>query len=939
MFSLIFLSLLASGWAFTVPLSTENEPIPDEAYVLPGTSFPSLYDVRLFLDPDNEEYFTGDVAIRIFPTVNTSVIVLHAMAMDIINIELTDDFNQNINITYTLATDDTHFLTVNASVPLNIMSPYNLKIEYTGTYATNMFGIYVSTYERPGEGTIKLITSQLQPTFARRAFPCYDEPRYKAVFKTTIYAPPKYKTVRYNMPLRNDLSKPEVDGFTKYEFQDTVLQSTYLLAYLVSDFDHVTNENDENPIFSKPFRVYTRPELNDTAVFALEFGQKNLLAFENYTQFDYVLPKFDKAAVPDFAAGAMENWGLVIYREVALLVQEGVTTTATKQNVGRIICHENLHMWFGNEVSPVSWTYTWLNEGFANFFENYGTDFVLPEWRMMDQYVLLLQNVLQNDAVLTINPMTHPVFTPSQIISTFNAVAYQKSGSVIRMMQHFLTAPVFQQGLIYYLANNSRRAVVPAELYVHLQQALDESDHNLPWSVATIMARWTTQGGFPVLTVRRSAPTAESISISQQRFLTNPSLSSSTTWHVPVNWVLSTDPDFSDTKPQAWVLPTGPALAVDIPGLSNATWFIVNKQQASYYRVNYDNQNWRALANVLFTSHNIIHLLNRAQIVDDVFNMARNGRTSYSNAFDVSRYLVNETDYIPWGSANSAFTYLDTVLSGSPAYNLFKAYILDLTAPSYARLGFLAKENEEHVTPYHRNIILNLNCRLGNELCVNQSQEMLQELRNNPTQRLNPDIQTTVFCSGLRGGSAENFDFLWNRYLNSQDSSEQSILLNALGCTSNDTLRSFYLNQVIAEDSKVREQDRHTILVATINASPANMEAGLEFVVQNFAAIQPRVQGLTGTTNILNALARRLTTPAHLVKIEAFAAQHDAIFTAGERASINDIRENIGASIVWSTRNFDFVHSWLRTNYGSNANIVTSGFLIIISIFVTLYNR
>ncbi|XP_034829877.1 aminopeptidase N-like [Maniola hyperantus] len=945
MISLILLSLLGSGLTLSVPSRSEQKTtIPDRAYVLPWETYPTFYDVRLFLDPGNKEYFTGDVSIRLFSHVDTSTIVLHAMAMNITELSLFDDGNIDVNIadSFNHATDDTHFLTVTSKVPLIRMRPYILKIEYKGTYATNMFGIYVSTYERPGVGPVDLITSQLQPTFARRAFPCYDEPRYKAVFRTTIYAPPGYDTVRTNMPQKTtNLIKPEVAGFVKYEFEDTLKQSTYLLAYLVSDFDFVTNEVAGVPtgIFPKPFRVYSRPGTQSTAAFALDYGPKNVIALQNYTKFEYALPKFDKAAVPDFAAGAMENWGLVIYREVALLVQDGVTTTATKQNVARIICHENLHMWFGNEVSPISWTYTWLNEGFANFFENYGTDMVLP-WRMMDQYVLLMQNVMQSDAIRTINPMTHPVFTPSQIISTFNAVAYQKSGSVIRMMQHFLTPDVFQQGLVYYLANNTRRAVTPDELYVHLQAALNESNHTIPWSVEDIMENWTRQGGFPVITVRRLAPTAQSISISQQRYLTNPRDVSRTTWHVPINWVLSTNPDFSDTKPLVWLPPTGPALAVDIPALSDVEWFIVNKQQASYYRVNYDDGNWRALARVLFTSHETIHLLNRAQIVDDVFNMARNGRTSYSNAFEVSRYLVNETDYIAWGSANSAFSYLDVVLSGSPAYEAFQAYVLHLTGPSYNRLGFVANPAaEEHVTAAYRNVILNLNCRLGNQHCVNESQTLLEQFRNNPSQHLNPDIQMTVFCSGLRGGSAQNFDFLWNRYLASQDSSEQAILLNSLGCTSNETLRSQYLNQVIDDNSAVREQDRHTILVSTINASPANMEAALDFVVENFAAIQTRVQGLTGTTNILNAFARRLSTNSHRTIIAEFSRRYDSIFTAGERASVNDIRDNIDASIRWSADNFDIVHSWLRLNYGSNASIMTSGFLIVISIFVTWYNH
>ncbi|XP_041970230.1 aminopeptidase N-like [Aricia agestis] len=933
----LFLALALVGSGFAGPLISPEPRVSEEAYVLPGESFPTFYDVRLFIDPGYVQSFRGDVSIRILPNRNTDQIVLHAMAMTIDSVFIHTESNENVNLlnSWTLDESDTHFLTIRTNVQLNTLQPYIVKIEYTGQYAENMFGIYVSTYEESGQ-TINLVTSQLQPTFARRAFPCYDEPSLKAVFRTTIYAPPAYTVVRSNMPERTDLLKPEVQGYTKHEFQDTLVMSTYLLAYLVSNFEHVTNE--QSPIYRIPYRVYSRPGTQDTAEFAMDFGQRNMIALEEYTELPYAFPKLDKAAVPDFAAGAMENWGLVIYREVALLYQEGVTTTSTLQNIGRIICHENSHMWFGNEVSPQSWTYTWLNEGFANFFENFATDLVNPQWRMMEQFVLLLQNVFQSDSVLSVNPMTHPVYTPSQILGTFNAVAYQKSGSVIRMMQHFLTPEVFRRGLVYYLRDNSRRAAVPSNLYVALQRALDESTHSIPYQLATVMGRWTSQGGFPVITVNRMAPEANSISIKQTRFLTDSSLVSDDRWHIPVNWVLSTNPNFTDTSPLGWVPPTVTAVSFDIPGLENTEWYIVNKQQTGYYRVNYDIDNWKALAKVLFESHNIIHLLNRAQLVDDAFNLARNNRLDYSIAFDVSRYLVNETDYIPWASASSAFNYLDVVLSGTSVYTLFQEYLLELSAPLYGSLGFDAVAGEEHVTAYHRNIMLDINCRYGNEHCVSRSQELLQQLRTNPNLRLNPDIQTTVFCSGLRGGDADNFNFLWQRYLATSDSSEQAILLNAMGCTSNAELREFYLNQVIDDNSSVREQDRHTIIVSMINSSPANMEVALDFIINNFAEIQPRVQGLTGTTNILNALARRLTTSGHSDKIDTFVSTHQSIFTAGEAAAVAAIRENIDASVAWSDSNLETVEDWLKVNYGSGANIVTSSLLVIISVVVAFIN-
>ncbi|KAJ0178635.1 hypothetical protein K1T71_005410 [Dendrolimus kikuchii] len=874
-------------------------------------------------DPDNVEYFFGNTTIRILAYTNTSVITMHAMELTINNIRVYSERNLDEDLfeNYSLATDDTHLLRIRLKRDMVILQPHIVHIDYTAKFAENMFGVYVSTYEYEGR-RMSLITSQLQPTFARRAFPCYDEPALKAIFRTTIYAPSTYPVVRSNMPLRNETLKEDVAGYLKHEFDDTLVMSTYLLAYLVSNFDYVDNTADR--IYHIPFRVYSRPGTQTNARFALDFGQRNMMALENYTEFEYAFPKLDKAAVPDFAAGAMENWGLVIYREVALLVTDGVTTTSTRQNIGRIICHEDVHMWFGNEVGPQSWTYTWLNEGFANFFENYATDLVLPEWRMMDQFVIALQNVFQSDAVLSVNPMTHPVYTPSQILGTFNAVAYQKSGSVIRMIQHFLTPEVFRRGLVRYIRANSRKAAEPQDLYDALQAEANESGVSLPATLTNILTRWTTQGGFPVITVRRTAPNAESIFVAQERYLTDTSLFANDRWHIPINWVLSSNIDFSDTSPQGWVGPSFPALSFNIPGISQAEWFIVNKQQTGYYRVNYEVENWAALGKQLNENHEVIHLLNRAQIIDDSFNLARNGRLNYEHPFEISRYLVKETDYIPWAAANPAFNYLEMVLTGSPVYQLYQHYVLNLTEPLFGTLGFTARDDEEHVSAYHRTIVLDINCRHGNQLCISQAQQLLENFRNNPSNRLNPDIQSTVYCSGLRGGDEANFEFLWNQYLGTTDSSEQTILLNALGCTSNADLRTFYLDQVIDDESPVREQDKHTVIVSVINSSPDNMDAALDFVIENFHLIQPRVQGLTGTTNILNAFARRLTTQEHSDKIDELIRRHQNIFTAGEQASIAAIRENIAASITWNENNARVVEACLpvKIDYKDSSNEV-----------------
>ncbi|KAJ8733118.1 hypothetical protein PYW08_001416 [Mythimna loreyi] len=908
MYLLVLLTVF--GVAFAVPLTAPSTKIfsaltEEEraaAYVLPSDTIPTFYDVRLTLNPDNEEYFTGAVDIRILPLIITNQITLHAKAMNIsaADIEVYAESAPTVNLfqSHTLATNDTHLFRITLNRNMTVLQPHTIRIKhYVGHYGENLHGIYISTYTFGGTKQ-KLITSHLEPTNARSVFPCYDEPALKAIFRTTIYSPPAYSAVRSNMPMRAQPLKPEIPGYAKHEFDDTLVMSTYLLAYLVSNLDYVDNAMDTpyKDLYRLPFRVYSRPDTQNAAMFALEFGQKSMIELEKYTEFDYKFPKLDMAAVPDFAAAAMENWGLIIYREIALLVAEGVTTTEDKQLVGQTISHENTHQWFGNEVGPLSWTHTWLNEGFAQFFMFFATDMVIPEWRMMDQFVLDIQKAFHIDAELSVNPMNNPVYTPAEIKRNFNEVAYQKSGAVIRMMQNFLTPEVFRKGLVIYIRNNSRSAASPLNLYASLQEALDASNHSIPYPLCDVMNLWTNQAGFPVLTVTRNAD--QSIVIEQARYLTNNTERSNNRWHVPINWVLSTNPDFSDTRPQHWVPPSFPARPFDIPGLSNASWYIINKQQTGYYRVNYDVQNWAALATALNNNHEVIHVLNRAQLIDDAFDLARNGRLSYKYARRIANYLVKEKDYIPWAAANRAFKYLEKVPSSSTRYNLCQDYLLNLTAPLYKELGFDAADDEEPLTPLLRNIILDLNCRHGNPDCITKAEKKLKAFRANPKQRLNPDIQTLVYCTSLRGGSAENFNFLWDMFLASQDSSEQSILLNAMGCTSNEERRTFFLNQTISDTSPVRKQDRLIIIDSVSNAGFNNEKAAEDFVTKHLDEIKRRLQqndttkgpkiypssqkvrGLTGTTNILNASTRRLTSEAHYQKIDEFFDLHQGIYTA-----------------------------------------------------------
>lgn len=236
------------------------------------------------------------------------------------------------------------------------------------------------------------------------------------------------------------------DGLPDYVldvYQESVPMSTYLVAFVVSDFVNKTSGN---------FAVWATSDAIHGASYALEIGPKILKFLENFFDIDYPLPKMDMIALPDFSAGAMENWGLITFRETTMLYDEGVSGNSNKQRVAIVVAHELAHQWFGNLVTPSWWSDLWLNEGFASYMEYLGVDAVEPSWKSMDQFVVNeLQSVFSLDALSSSHQISVKVDNPDEINDIFDRISYGKGATIIRMMDHFLTTPIFKGGLTNYL--------------------------------------------------------------------------------------------------------------------------------------------------------------------------------------------------------------------------------------------------------------------------------------------------------------------------------------------------------------------------------------------------------------------------------------------------------------------------------------------------------
>ncbi|KAK9730882.1 ERAP1-like C-terminal domain [Popillia japonica] len=562
-------------------------PINDGSYRIPNDTIPISYDI--LLEPNFETFtFDGEVIITIEVVEDTSTITLHANDLQIGTEDVeVDARNNEISpvVEDTEFVEDFHFFKIHLAEEVGAGEILEISIKYTGNLNTANRGFYRARYV---ENEIEkwFATTQFESTDARRAFPCYDEPALKATFTIRIIRPASYNSVS-NMPLLeiNDLG----DGRFEDVFEESVLMSTYLVAFVVSEMAKtVVVENQA--VIGVPFYI------NDgRGEFAQTTGIETVKAMEEFTGVQYTLDKLDQVAIPDnyFSAGAMENWGLVTYRESYLLYKDGISTSSEKQRIAAIISHEYGHQWFGNLVSPLWWTYIWLNEGFATYFEHYATDEVDPELRMMDQYVLLVnQYAMDNDALVSTRRMSYYAETPSDISRLFDRIAYEKSGSVIRMMEHFLTTATFRRGLNIYLNARGLKAAQASDLWEAMQQAISEESSTIlgDLNIVDIMETWNMNTGFPVITVSRNED--GKVVLSQTRFFLDREAvdEDNPVWTVPINYY-NADPenDFTDTRANYWLTAAEDTTDID---LADDEWFILNKQGIGYYRTDYSDELW-----------------------------------------------------------------------------------------------------------------------------------------------------------------------------------------------------------------------------------------------------------------------------------------------------------------------------------------------------------
>lgn len=644
---------------------------PLDPYRLPRTVVPSRYEIELEPDLDAAS-FHGDVHIVVTADDEVTELVLNAAELTVRACRI-----DGADATWRLD-DATERLFITPDGPL-AAGDHVVDIEFDGILNDMLRGWYRSTFKGPDGAEHVIATSQMQSTDCRRAFPCWDEPDFKAVFAVTLVVDDGLLAVSNGREIER---APRPDGKVAVTFADTMVMSSYLVAVVVGPLV-ATEWVDVDGI---PLRLVHVPGKEGLTEFGLEIGAFALRWFQDYYGIEYPGDKVELLALPDFAAGAMENLGCITFRESLLLVDPATATQAERQVVADVVAHELAHMWFGDLVTMGWWNGIWLNEAFATFMEIAACDAFRPEWQRWTTFGLDRSAAFETDSLSATRAVEFAVHSPADAEGMFDVLTYEKGGALLRMLEQHLGPDRFRAGVSHYLRTHAYGNTETSDLW-------DAIEHTSGEPVRRIMDSWIWQPGYPLVSVAVSADGTH-LTLSQRRFSFDPSSADATVWAVPVS--IRTD---AGTESH---LLDGPTLDVPYGGGP----VVVNAGGHGFYRVDYA-ETLRSLITPEVLAG--MDTLERYNLVDDAWNAV------VAEALDITGYLDlivrfgDEREYGVWQSIAIGLRGVRRLLddADTDAVAGFQAMVVALVGPALSALGEPA-DDEPDLTAKLRGLLLGL---------------------------------------------------------------------------------------------------------------------------------------------------------------------------------------------------------------------------------------
>ena len=765
----------------------------------------------------------------------------------------------------------------------------SLSVEFTGILNDQLRGFYRSQYTDANGDTCHLATTQFEPTDARRAFPCWDEPARKATFQVTLRVPRDLVAVS-NMPVE---SEEDADGGLKdVRFAETPAMSTYILAFVVGDLASVEATAKGGTLV----RVWALRGKEEQGRFAVENAVRLLDYFNDYFGVPYPLPKLDHLALPDFAAGAMENWGAITYREVALLYDPQNSGASTRQRILQIVSHEMAHMWFGDLVTMEWWDDLWLNESFASWMGDKAVDHLYPEWHVWTQFVSHDTNAgLSLDGLRNSHPIEAKVANPAEIQELFDAISYSKGAAVLRMLEQFLGPDTFQRGLQAYIARHQYGNARTSDLWDALEQASGQP-------VTAIMDTWTGQMGYPLLRVSsKPADGGVEVTLSQQRFLYDHLLGAAedpALWRVPVSLLTS------DASEAVDVLLTEREATVRLPDPASGDggWLKANPGQTGFFRIDYAPEEWERLRTAVAGRQ--LPAIDRLGLQDDAYALVRAGMAPASLFLALAEAYREEEDATVWGDLAANLRSLDRLLFDSPCLPQYRAYAADIFSGIVAKVGWDPQPGEGHLDALRRIIVLGSAGHYGVGGVLDQAKERFQRALEDPGS-VHPDLRAVVYGLTAQGGDAATYEAMWDLQRRAELHEEKLRLLGALCRFTDPDLLRETLRRTLTTD--VRSQDT-VMLIGAVAAGRSGRDLAWDFLVDNWEELDRRYGSGGFALMRLVSIAGGFTTLERAQEVEDFFRDHPAPAAA---RTIQQSLEAIRLSARWLELNEQVVAGWL----------------------------
>uniref|UniRef100_A0A8C4T7E7 Aminopeptidase n=1 Tax=Erpetoichthys calabaricus TaxID=27687 RepID=A0A8C4T7E7_ERPCA len=824
---------------------------------LPDTLAPEKYSItlwpRLTPEPNGQYIFKGSSSVSFRCIKKTNIIVIHSYNLNLVTF---DGFHAKLSgrdvpsqpkIKSTFFTKDTQYLTVELKENLIPDKLYDLYTEFSGELSDGGNGLYRTEYMEKGKKKI-MATTQMQPTSARKTFPCFDEPSMKAKYNITLI----HESNITALSNTQNITAPE--------------QSSLNLCFYVLQV-----------------RVWARTSaINDGyGNYSLLIAQKMTVFFESLFEEDYVYRKADHIAIPDFYGGAMENWGLITYRETALLFDANISSLADQEYVTSVVAHELAHQWFGNLVTMNWWNELWLSEGFATYFSYFGVNAVESSWNFKDFMVHKeVYRAFSQDALSFSHPLSSPdkeVNTPGEIDLLFDHISYSK---VLLMCLQTLFKTATSKDLMDILNKTLNK----------------NQDVTLPAEIGVILDRWILQMGFPVVTINTTNG-----EISQKHFLLYPDSvvhrksKFNYTWIVPITWIKS-----ENAQSMMW--------------LWNSTdWVLANINVTGYYRVNYDMSNWQKLLGQLQSNHSVIPVINRAQIIDDSFHLARAGKVPITLALNSTKYLVNETEYLPWKSALDNFEYLSLMFDRTEIYGPMQVKQVDPLYNFYQSLTFNWTQRPEEFTDQYNEVnVLSIACNSENEECQTLATSLYSQwMSNSSLNPIHPNLRTTFYCTAIAAGGVKEWDFAWKMFKETNLKAEADKLRYAMSCSKYVWILSRYLQHSLNR-SMIQESD----FVSTVAAIASNVVG--QSLAWDFMQTYWREISKKSHSGLLESVTRRFSSLMELKQLEEFIQDNKGSLESTQ--TLQQIVQRTKENIKWVNSNREAVSNWLLAQTRPDAN-------------------